>query len=286
MTVAILGLGPMGRGIAVNLARAGSRPRVWNRTRAAADAIRREHLRIVDAPADAVAENILSVLPDVDQFRAITGPETWDAWARSGVRRVIVMSTTSPEKVADLERDLAEHGIRVADAPMSGGETGAEAGSLSLMVGARDDDWPHVRDTLEPAASRIEWFGEPGAGSIAKLCNQVVVAGTLTSLAEAFALAERTGLDLEALRRVLENGLASSAVLTAKGDRLVTGDFTPSGSAVNQLKDLRYVAALASAVGAVMPVSSAITPLFSALVDAGKGHLDHSVVLETLREPR
>ncbi len=283
-TVAVLGLGPMGRGVAANLLRARSAVTVWNRSKAPADALVAAGALRAETPEDAAADTVLSVLPDVDQLRAITGPAVWRQWRARGVRRVVVMSTTSPSKVEDLDGALAEFGITVADAPMSGGETGAAEGRLSVMVGCHEEDWAELRVLLEPVASRIERFGNPGAGSIAKLCNQIVVAGTLTSIAEAFAIAERARIDVVALSRVLESGLAASAVLAVKKERLLSGDYSPSGSAVNQVKDLRYLTEVAARVHADIPVTNAILPLFAAVVAAGLGDLDHSVVLEQLRD--
>lgn len=269
MRAAILGLGPMGAGIAANLAAAGWRPVVWNRSAGPRERIAALDVEIAASLDRAIAETVLSVLPDVDQLRAVSGPRVWKAWSDAGVRRVVVMSTTHPDKVTALAADLAEYGLAVADAPMSGGEHGSVAGTLSIMVGAHDEDWAAVRSTLAPAASRIALFGPPGSGSVAKLCNQIVVAGTLSALAEALALAERAEIDREALLDVFENGLAASAVLAPKRDRLLGCDYTPSGSAVNQLKDLRYIGAVAHALEARTPVVDAITPLFEAVVASG-----------------
>jgi 2-hydroxy-3-oxopropionate reductase len=283
MNAAILGIGPMGIGIARNLAAAGMRPVIWNRTSERLAQLGEADFLIVDSPESAISETVVSVLPDVDQFREITGSRTWSRWSDAGVRRVVVMSTTSPTKIARLEEDLSVHDIALADAPMSGGTRAAAEGSLSIMVGARDADWTVVRDLLTPVASRVVRFGEPGMGTTAKLCNQVVVAGTMTALAESLALAERAGIDRRALIDVFEHGLASSAVLTAKRTRLLNFRYTPSGSAANQLKDLRYVAELAREWHAAVPLTESITPLFEMLVAEGLGSEDTSVVLEALR---
>lgn len=285
MNVAVLGLGPMGIGITRNLAEAGSQPIVWNRTDPRGKSIPRSGVRIVATPGDAAAATVLSVLPDVDQFRAVTGPEVWARWHREGVERVIVMSTTSPSRIRDLESELAPFSIAVADAAMSGGEAGALAGTMSIMVGARLPDWRAIEPILNTIGSVVQRFGDPGAGSVAKLCNQVVVAGTLGALAEALALAERADIDRSALCNIFAGGLASSALLAAKRERLLSHQYTPNGSAVNQLKDLRYVASLAGELGAAVPITDVLADLFAAVVEDGRGDEDHSVVIEQLRRP-
>lgn len=286
MNVAVLGLGPMGIGITHNLAEAGLHPTVWNRTDPRSKGIANSGVRAVDAVGDAAAATVLSVLPDVDQFRAVTGAEVWERWRREGTERVVVMSTTSPAKIRELERDLAPFSIAVADAAMSGGEAGAMAGTMSIMVGAHRQDWEIIEPLLKTIASVVLRFGLPGTGSVAKLCNQVVVAGTLGALAEALALAEHADIDRSALCDVFAGGLASSAVLTAKRERLLSREYTPSGSAVNQLKDLRYIGGLADDLGMALPLTGVLAELFTAVVDEGRGDEDHSVVLEQIRRAR
>lgn len=286
MYVSVLGLGPMGIGITRNLAQAGLYPSVWNRTDPRSKGIPNSGVRAVGAVRDAAAATVLSVLPDVDQFRAVTGPEIWERWRREGTERVVVMSTTSPAKIRELERDLAPFSIAVADAAMSGGEAGAMAGTMSIMVGAHQQDWEVILPLLETIGSVVLRFGTPGAGSVAKLCNQIVVAGTLGALAEALALAEHADIDRAALCDVFAGGLASSAVLTAKRERLLSREYTPSGSAANQLKDLRYIGGLADELGVTLPLTDVLAELFSMVVDEGRGDEDHSVVLEQMRRTR
>lgn len=285
MSVAVLGLGPMGRGILRNLVGAGAHPIVWNRTNPRVKDVDLAGVRIADTPAEAVATTVLSVLPDVEHFREVTGPDVWDGWRLAGVKRIVIMSTTSPERIRALESELAAHDIAVVDAPMSGGEAGARDGTMSIMVGARTADWDAVEPLLVTLGTGVHRFGDPGTGSVAKLCNQIVVAGTLGALAEALALAEHAGIDRDALCDSLAGGLASSAVLAAKRERLLTYGYTPSGSASNQLKDLRYIAELARNLGGIAPLAEVLERLFGEIVDAGRGGEDHTVVLERFRRP-
>lgn len=282
-TVSVIGLGPMGDPIARNLVAAGHDVTVWNRTPAVSAPFKALGARVAERPADAAADVMFSVLPDVDQLVALIDGETLDAWASAPAARLVVMSTTSPGKIHDLASRLIGSGIRVVDAPMSGGDKGARNASLSIMVGAEDSDWELISPILADIASTVERFGAPGAGSIAKLCNQIVVAGTLTALAEAFSLAEHTGLDPEQLCRVLTGGLASSAVLDLKGRKLLDHEYSLGGSASNQLKDLRYAAEAAQRHDAPAPLTELLTTLFQTVDDRGLGDDDHSVVFELYR---
>ncbi|MGO1769410.1 MAG: NAD(P)-dependent oxidoreductase [Microbacterium sp.] len=277
---AVLGLGPMGAPIARNLLSAGHETQVWNRTAAKAEAIAAEGAEAIADPRDVSAPVILSVLPDVAPLRALLTDEVLDAWRGS---LLVVLSTTSPDQVRELADELAPRGIRVADAPMSGGDRGAREGTLSLMVGASEGDFAELDPVLRAIGRTIVRFGGPGAGSAAKLANQVVVAGTLTALTEALALAEAEGLELDDLVPILEGGLAASAVLSLKRDKLLTGDYALGGSAVNQLKDLAYATRLADAAGAHAPLTELLRSIFASVVDEGRGDEDHSVVLEHFR---
>ncbi|MFJ7240840.1 NAD(P)-dependent oxidoreductase [Streptomyces olivaceus] len=280
--VAVLGLGPMGAPVAGHIARAGFPLQVWNRTRAASDA---SGLRSVGRPGELRARIVLSVLPDTDQFDEVAPEPVIRRWAAAGTTHVAVLSTTSPEKVLGLAERLGRHGLTVLDAPMSGGDTGARAGTLSLMVGADPSAYRTVEPVLRSFAATVEHMGSPGAGSAAKLCNQVIVAGTLVAVAEALDLARRAGLSGERLVRVLRGGLAAGAVLDAKAVKILERDFRPGGSAANQLKDLRYATALADTLGARLPQTRRTRALFEEVLRRGLGDADHAAVYEILAAP-
>lgn len=279
---AVLGLGPMGAPIARNLLSAGYEVQVWNRTPAVARALVDEGAQLAAAPSEIDAPVILSVLPDIQPLRSLLTADVRAAWGRLRPL-LVILSTTSPAQVRDLARELRPHGIRVADAPMSGGDRGAREATLSFMVGAHEHDVADLESRLRAIGRTIIRFGDPGAGSVAKLANQIVVAGTLTSIAEALAFAEAADIRPADLMPVLENGLASSTVLSLKREKLLTGDYSLGGSAVNQLKDLDYAADIAANVGAHVPLTALMQGMFRAVDDAGRGSEDHSVVLEYFR---
>lgn len=279
---ALIGLGPMGAPIARHIAEHGYALQVWNRTAEKAEAFRGT-AKVATDPADLAAVVVISALPDVDQLSELAPSSVLEQWARSGTRYLLVLSTTSPDKILSLAARAAAYGICVVDAPMSGGDAGAQAGTLSLMVGADPADFAELRPLLETFASTVQNMGPTGSGAVAKLCNQVVVAGTLVALAESLDLARRAGLSQAQLVEVLRGGLAASAVLDLKAQKLLERDYALGGSAVNQLKDLRYAVGFGNRLGAELPVTRETTSLFEAAVRTGLGEKDHSVVQELLR---
>lgn len=282
--IAVIGLGPMGHPIAATLLDAGLTPLVWNRTASRADDLVAAGAIRAERPADAAAPVILSVLPDVAPLRELLDAPTRQAWGAAGAR-LVVLSTTGPEQVIELAEELAVDGIAVVDAPMSGGVAGAAAGTLSLMVGGTRDDVAAVLGVLEVIGGTVVHLGPLGSGMVAKLCNQIVVGGTLAALAEAFALARRSGLDVQQLVTLLEGGLARSEVLAQKKDKLIEREYSLGGSADNQVKDLRYATAAAESAGLPARLLPALLGLYRESVDRGDGGQDHAVVQELYLEP-
>ena len=283
-TVGLIGLGPMGAPIAGHIAKSGYSLRVWNRTKATAEALK-PFADVADGVAHLCSRMVLSALPDIDQLDQLTPSPVLAQWERDGTSRLIVLSTTSPDKVRALAARLAPFGISVVDAAMSGGDAGATAGTLSLMVGAEPQVFQDVLPLLQTFAATIENMGPTGAGATAKLCNQLVVAGTLVSLAEALQLARKAGLSDRQLVAVLKGGLASSAVLDLKAAKLLGRSYELGGSAVNQLKDLHYAVALGDGVGARLPLARESAALFEEAVSQGLGEFDHAVIQELLETP-
>ncbi|HKG49591.1 MAG TPA: NAD(P)-dependent oxidoreductase [Actinomycetales bacterium] len=279
LRVGVLGLGPMGEPIARNLVSGGFPVAVWNRTRAKAEAFHGVAATPLE-PAQLRADVVLSVLPDVDQLNLVAPPRVLAAWAAAGTSVLAILSTTSPEKVRDFAGRAAAVGIDVVDAPMSGGDRGAREATLSIMVGGSEAAFATVSPVLDAIGGRVAHLGPLGAGTVAKLCNQLVVAGTLTALGEALGLARHAGLDEEALLGLFGSGLAASAVLDLKGEKMLRRDYPLGGSALNQLKDLRYAGQVAAELGARTPLLDVVTSLFAEVVDRGLGDSDHAVVRE------
>jgi 3-hydroxyisobutyrate dehydrogenase-like beta-hydroxyacid dehydrogenase len=280
--VSLLGLGRMGEPIARRLLTVLGALTVWNRTPARSTGLAQAGARVAATPAEAAAPVTLTVLTDLDDVEdLLRGPDGLMAgWAAAGVQRpvLVVHGTVSPVAVAALAQRLAASGIDVVDAPLSGGVAGAESGALSVMIGGADTAVARVWPVLSVVGSTVRHLGPSGAGQIAKACNQVVVAATVTALAEALVLADAAGIDRAQLLELLGGGLAGSEVLRQKRDRWVTGDFDGGGSAANQLKDLRFVADTAAARDLRLPVAAVLRSVFEQVVADGDGALDHSAV--------
>jgi 2-hydroxy-3-oxopropionate reductase len=285
-SVALLGTGPMGAPIARNIL-AGQVPLVlWNRTAHKAQAIAGG--TVAASPAAAASDVVLTVLPDLpDVEQLLHGTDGLLAgWQAAGIVNpvLVIHGTVSPVAVAAFATEcLQAHGVAVIDAPLSGGTIGAQEGGLSTMVGGPRD----VVDQLVPLfrlySSTVAWFGNAGAGSTVKACNQIVVAATVTALSEAMALAEASGLDLELVQAILAGGLANSEVLRQKGQRWIDADFEGGGSAKNQLKDLRFISEVAAEAGLSLPVAGSLLTAFQTMVSAGLGDLDHTGIYLSIR---
>lgn len=278
-TVAVLGLGPMGMPIARNLLAAGFSTTVWNRTRSRAEELGGEGAIVADSLAAAASDVVLSVLPDVLPLQQLLDDAALTAFAEAGTV-LVIMSTTGPDQVRTLAERLRPRGIAVVDAPMSGGVSGAASATLSLMVGGAEDDVDRIRPVLAALGDVITPLGPLGAGCMAKLCNQVVVAGTLAALAEAFGLARAGGIDPEQLATVLGGGLAASEVLTQKQDKLLRRDYALGGSTDNQVKDLLYATEAMASTGVEARVLPVLLEAYQQIVDRGDGQLDHAAVQE------
>ncbi|MEL6316619.1 MAG: NAD(P)-dependent oxidoreductase, partial [Pseudomonadota bacterium] len=189
---------------------------------------------------------------------------------------VVDMSSIDPPRARAHAARLAALGLRAVDAPVSGGEAGAIAGTLSIMAGGAAEDVAAAAAALAPLG-RVTHVGPAGAGQTAKLANQMIVGVTIGAVAEAFALVRAAGGDLEAARAALLGGFARSAVLEAHGRRMIDGDYAPGGPARVQRKDLDNALAAAAEAGARLPLTERAAGAFRALVDemAG-GELDHA----------
>lgn len=286
-SLALLGLGPMGGPMARRLLDFDGDLTIWNRTSAKAEPLVALGARAAASPAEAASDIVLTVLPDLKHVESLLPGQDGllSGWAAKGtVRPVLVIhGTVSPIAVAAFaERLFRAHGVTVLDAPVSGGTVGAEAGSLSIMVGGDEDAAKSLEPVLRAMGTTVRYMGLSGSGALAKACNQVVVAATVTAVSEAMLLARSGGLDLAVMLELLQGGLADSAVLRQKGHRWLTSDFAGGGSAQNQLKDLGFILDAATKGGVELPLSHAVTALFDEMVAQGDGALDHTGIHRTL----
>ncbi|RSO22838.1 2-hydroxy-3-oxopropionate reductase [Streptomyces sp. WAC 06725] len=279
--IAWIGLGIMGAPMAENLLKAGYpvtghtlEPDKLDRLAAAGGT---PAASIAEAVAE--ADVIITMVPASPQAEAIAyGPDGILANARRGAL-LIDMSSITPQTSVDLAAAAAERGLRVLDAPVSGGEAGAIEAVLSIMVGGPQEDFDAAYPLFEALGTTIVRCGPHGAGQTVKAANQLIVAVNLQACAEAVVFLEKSGVDLTAALEVLGGGLAGSTVLTRKKTNFLTRDFTPGFRIDLHHKDMGIVTDAARTVGAALPVGTLVASLVAALRAQGDGGLDHSALL-------
>lgn len=278
--VGYIGLGLMGRPIALNLIRAGYPLMVYARREAALTPLLAEGAvaspspQALAAACDIVFINV-SDTPDVEQV--VLGEEGVIRGARAGCV-VVDMSTISPSVTRSIARQLAEYGVEMLDAPVSGGTVGAEAGTLSIMAGGKVDLFERVRPLFEVVGENITHVGGHGAGQVAKACNQLIAAQTLVAISEAFVLAEASGVAPAKVREALLGGFAGSRMLEVHGQRMLDDRFEPGFKARLHQKDLHIVNEAAAAAGVTLPSTEVVSGYVDALVDGGQGELDSAAL--------
>ncbi len=282
LSVGFIGLGKMGLPMALNYLKADIGDlRVTGRSRdRAADALEAGAIWIATPRQLADACSIIIIMvPDLPQVEELLfGPDAVSSSSSSVT--VVVCSSVSPVGIREIAERLttATSGrMTIVDAPVSGGTEGAVSGTLSIMVGGDPHSVEAVRPVLATFGTPVH-LGPLGSGDIAKACNQLIVAATISAIGEASVIAERSGLDLAALLSLLEGGYAGSRVLEAKKQRIIDGDYAPTGIARYMGKDLGFAAAAAAATDTATPLLDVLRKSFDGLVSAGLGDLDLAVV--------
>ncbi|WLI88767.1 NAD(P)-dependent oxidoreductase [Massilia sp. R2A-15] len=256
-TLAFLGIGLMGKPMAARLAQAGHALRVWNRTAAKAEELRATGAdpRVNMAEAVTGADIIISMLESGSIVSGVLDAAL--PAIKAGALWIDMSSTQKGEAVAFHER-LHAKGINFIDAPVSGGVLGAETGTLAIMAGGSVQDFALAEPVLR-AMGRPTLVGPAGSGQVAKLCNQLIVGGTLDIVAEALLLAQAAGADPAAVRAALRGGFAESRILEVHGQRMLDRNFMPGGQVKSQLKDMQNVLVAAADAGVVLPVAALVT---------------------------
>jgi 2-hydroxy-3-oxopropionate reductase len=285
-TIGFIGLGIMGGPMAANLVKAGFDVIGYNRSRDKVDALISVGGQGADDVASTVrdADIVITMVPDSPDVEAVTSEENGIfANAKKGAL-YIDMSSIRPDVAVRVARRGYERGLRVLDAPVSGGEVGAVEASLSIMVGGDAADFEAAQPVLEAVGKTIVHVGPAGAGQTVKAANQLIVAGNIELVAEAIVFLEAYGVDMEAAVAVLGGGLAGSTVLARKGASMLAGEFTPGFRLQLHHKDLGIVQSAAREAGVVIPLGAVVSELVAAMVARGDGGLDHSGLLKLVRE--
>jgi 2-hydroxy-3-oxopropionate reductase len=289
-TIAFIGLGIMGAPMAGHLIDAGHDVVGYNRSRPAVDALVARGGRAASSVAEAVreAEVVFTMVPDspdVEQVALGSGDGTDGIYAsaKSGTLH-IECSTIRPDVARTVAAAGANVGVRVVDAPVSGGEAGAKDGTLSIMVGGDAADVEAARPYLDIVGGTVVYVGPAGAGQTVKAANQLIVAGNIQLVAEALVFLEAHGVDAEAAVRVLGGGLAGSAVLNRKAAGMLAREFAPGFRVDLHHKDLGIVTDAAREAGVPIPLGAHVAQLMAALRAMGHGGLDHSALLKLVEQ--
>jgi 3-hydroxyisobutyrate dehydrogenase len=269
--IGFIGLGIMGRPMAQNLLKAGYPLRVYNRSGAAAEALVAAGATRAASPKEAAAASdvvitMVTDTPDVEQV--LLGAGGVIEGARPGTV-VIDMSTISPKATRAIAAKLSGVGVRMLDAPVSGGDKGAREGTLTIMVGGPEEAFEESLPVLQAMGKKVVRMGESGAGQLTKLANQILVAGNMMGVCECLVFAAKTGLDPKKVIDSLSAGAASSWSLVNLGPKAVDGDFAPGFKVKLLQKDLRLVLGSGDEVDASLPNTSLAHQLYNALEAAG-----------------
>ena len=286
MVVGFVGLGVMGRPMALNLLRSGAELVVWNRSAAAAQELARAGARVARDVAEvfAAADVVLLMLASEDVLDSVLGRHTSRFAALVADRTVVHMGTTSPEFSLRLSRDVARAGGRYAEAPVSGSRPVAEAGQLVVMLAGDETVRAAVSPVLQPLGRVVVETGGVGSALLTKLAVNLFLITQVTGLVEAFHFAAEQGLDLDTFRRVVEEGPMVSTVARAKLGKLLDGDFEVQAGAADVLMNAELIVAAGRRADVATPVADVCRDLFAEAVAAGWGDLDMAVVLEAVRE--
>jgi 2-hydroxy-3-oxopropionate reductase len=274
--------------MAKNLLKAGHPLVVFSRSQGPVDDVVAAGARRATSPADLArqAARIITMVPDSPDVETVL--EGRDG-VFSGLQRgtiLIDMSSIAPAVARRLAIRARELGGTMLDAPVSGGDIGAINGTLSIMVGGDPEAFAAVKPILDVMGNpeRVVHIGESGAGQLCKLCNQMVIGGTLAVVAEAFALARRAGVDPSKVREALLGGFAQSRILDVHGDRLIRGAFKPGFYTKLYAKDMRNVMSTLAEYRTAAPISAIVEQFVNATMAAGRGDDDNSIVGKTVME--
>lgn len=284
-TIGFIGLGVMGRRMALNLRKAGFDLAVHDLNReAVAELVAAGASDAGSIAAAGSADIVITMLPDTPDVEAVVlGEGGLAASMRSG-SVLIDMSSISPTATQAMAETLAARGVAMLDAPVSGGYQGAENATLSIMIGGDAAVLERCRPVLEAMGKTISHIGGAGAGQVCKVCNQVAVAINIQAVAEAMTLAAKNGVDPAKIRTALLGGFAQSKALDLHGQRVLDGNFAAGFRVTLQRKDLKLALENGSATGAALPATALVQQLYGMLANTGRADLDNSSLALLMQE--
>ena len=289
--VGFIGMGMMGEPMARNLLKAGYKVSVWNRTHSKCEGIVEAGADLRSSAGDVAAhgeggrpEVVFVCVTHTDDVRDVLFGET--GIAKSAAKGLIVVdhSTIDAFEARAFAASLADKGVVYLDAPVSGGDVGAKAGTLSIMVGGDEAAYQRVLPALKAMGERINYMGESGMGQVAKSCNQIMVACNLAGVCEALMLAEKAGLDTQRMFDAVSGGAAGSWSLTNLGPRIMAGDFSPGFMVKDLVKDLGFVENVGRATGTPLSVTGLIETFLQSAAAMGESHSGTQALAKVYRK--
>jgi len=285
----------MGKPMALNLLKAGFPVTVFNRSQPAIDELAAAGARAAKSPAEVgeASDIVITMLPDAPDVESVVlgengvmaGSERRSANGASAQQTLIIdMSTIAAAAARRIGEQVAARGGSMLDAPVSGGDVGAKAGTLSIMAGGTAEDFERAKPVFAAMGKTVTHCGPAGAGQLVKACNQIMVALVLEAISETVILAEKVGIGPEVLVPVLQGGIAHTRIMELRAAKMMAHTYQPGFKAAHHLKDLRIVLATAKAQGLSLPVTTQVEQMFTKLIERGHGNLDNSSVKMIVEE--
>lgn len=283
-SIGFIGLGIMGQGMARNLLKAGFPLRVWNRTHSKTEQLVAEGATAASSPADVAAHCtiILTCVSDTPDVEAVLLHENGIIFGAEAGNLIIDCSTISPQATQRFAGILAQKGVHLLDAPVSGGSEGAARGTLSIMVGGEAAEFERALPVLQAMGKTITHVGPTGAGQTVKLVNQILVVVTMLGISEALLFAQAGGLDLAKVLTAVSGGAAGSWMLSNRGPQVIQRDWRPGFTIDLQQKDLRLVLDTADALGVPALATSTVFNLYRTLQQQGLGAEGNHALVKAL----
>lgn len=277
--IGFIGLGIMGKPMAMHLLKAGYPLNVYEGNRAAGDLKAAGASGYSDyASLAAASDVVITMLPDSPDVEAVVlGQGGVAEGIRSG-SLFIDMSSIAPATARKVHEALGAQGVEAIDAPVSGGQVGAEAATLSIMVGGSEEAFERAMPLFSLMGKNIVRIGGPGAGQTTKICNQMIVGMTIQAVGEAFTLGQKAGVDLKKMREVLLGGFASSRILDLHGQRIIDRNFKPGFKVKLHRKDMNLALQSGRELSVPMPGSALVASQMDALIATGEAESDHSAL--------
>ncbi len=284
--IGFIGLGIMGKPMAGHLIDAGYELVVHNRNRDAVDELVGKGAAEAHSGKEVAEQSdiVITMLPDSPDVESVAlGEGGIIEGAHEGLI-FVDMSTIAPSVTTQVGEALAEQGVQSLDAPVSGGDIGAQNATLSIMVGGDEDTFNAVEPLFDIMGQSAILCGPLGAGQTVKACNQILVAVTIAGVSEALTMGTKAGVDPIKIVQVLSGGLARCGVLENRGERMVNGDFDPGFRIRLHYKDLNIIQKTSNDFGVPLPVTSEVFELFKTAMVKGRGELDHSGLLTIIED--